>query len=83
MVEKDVTDLLLTDGAGGFLLGVLLGCLGMTDQDHIWGPGPLDGQSSKTGRGSQREARSRASRSKPTQDAASRSQSDKSAHYRA
>ncbi len=40
MVEKDVTDLLLTDGAGGFLLGVLLGCLGMRDQDQILGPDP-------------------------------------------
>jgi hypothetical protein len=31
----------LTDGAGGFLLGVPLGGLGMGGQDHIWGPGPL------------------------------------------
>ncbi len=31
----------LDDGAGGFLLGVLLGCLGMTDQDQILCPRPL------------------------------------------
>jgi hypothetical protein len=29
MAEKDSTGLLLTDGAGGFLLGVPLGCLRM------------------------------------------------------
>jgi hypothetical protein len=30
----------LTDGAGGFLPGVPLGCLGIADQDQIWSPGP-------------------------------------------
>jgi hypothetical protein len=34
MVEKDPTGPLLTDGAGGFLPSVPLGCLGMWDQDH-------------------------------------------------
>jgi len=32
MVEKDLTGLLLTDDAGGFLPGEPLSCLGMTSQ---------------------------------------------------
>jgi len=49
-VEKDATDLLLTDGAGGFLPGGPLGCLGMMGKVHIWRPRPLKGASPKTGR---------------------------------
>jgi hypothetical protein len=33
MLEKDLTGLLLTDRAGGFLPGVPLGCSGM--RDHV------------------------------------------------
>ena len=35
VVEKDRAGLILTDGAGGFLPGVPLGCLGMWNRDHV------------------------------------------------
>ena len=48
MVEKDWTDVLLTDGADGFLPGVPLGCLGM--EDRIASRTPALRRSKSTGR---------------------------------
>jgi hypothetical protein len=56
MVEKDLTGLLLTDGAWSFLRGVPSGCLDMRAQEHALKTRPFGRNRQSKGRGGARRA---------------------------
>ena len=82
MVEKDRPSRTFTDGAGGFLPGVPLGCLGMWEQDYIGAPGPLGvNPSNRMGQSSQCEALARNNADEATAERSAASQHDCEVHF--